>query len=57
MTAPVPSPRTSPMAGFVDALRRLAIRLYGQRETELRQQINAEHELNQKLNRNHRGTA
>jgi hypothetical protein len=42
MTAPVPSPRLSPIAGFVNALRRLAIRLYGQRETDLQQQISAE---------------
>lgn len=39
MTAPLPSPRLSPMAGFVDALRRYYIRLapayIAARETEL----------------------
>jgi hypothetical protein len=41
VTAAVP-PRLSPIAGFANALKRLAIRLYGQRETELQQQLSGE---------------
>lgn len=35
MTAALPTARTSPIAGFVDALRRHTIRLLTARETEL----------------------
>ena len=49
MTAPVSSPRLSPTAGLANALRRLAIRLYGQRETDLQQQLGTAQELNQQL--------
>lgn len=42
MTAAVPPPRLSPVAGFANALKRLTIRLYGQRETELQQQLATE---------------
>jgi hypothetical protein len=44
VTAGLPTPRTSPTAGLVDALRRHTIRQLAARETELRTAIAVERE-------------